>query len=235
MATRRNGGPDPSSRVPAVHLKWDHIDFGTLSFQLRLYTFADQNRRQRTLAAAISALFQSVRLSETDGQWPDSNMLGRFTLDRSNSKLRADTPYSEGRYLKVLDTVKSADNVAVSLAKKNLSVFHSAKSGGIKAWLDTWTNTQNSTHGSAAPPSILVVSRMISLLDGKQVGLPEDTRLLHSEALVGLSRMLRTYSGNEVGKVMQDLKLQLEIQLTDEPAQAVRHNLSSAMELMTKA
>jgi len=134
--------------------------------------------------------------------------------------------------LKVLETTKGADNVALSLAKKNLSVFHTAKIGGVKAWLDTWINTtQNST---ARPVSILVVSRMVSLMDGEPAGLPEDTRLLHSEALVSVSRLLLKYSEAEAGEVMQALKLQLEVRLAD-PSPAVRRNLSSAMELVLKA
>jgi len=75
---------------------------------------------------------------------------------------------------------------------------------------------------------------MVSLMDGNQLGLPEDTRLLHSEALVSVSRLLRNYSGPEAGEVMQALKLQLEVRLAD-PSQAVRRNLSSAMEIVVKA
>jgi len=138
----------------------------------------------------------------------------------------------------VLDLVTRADDIALTLTKRNVDMVNKAKVEGVKAWLDTWTKSKNSTHGPSGPPvSILVVSRMVSVLDAKHVGpLPENTRLLYSEAWISMSRLLHNVSGgSEQDGVMQSLKLQLEARLADEPAQAVRRNLATAMELVKQA
>lgn len=137
--------------------------------------------------------------------------------------------------MKVLDLAKRADDVALTLAQKNLAVFHIAKVKGLKAWLDTWLKGQ-STAGTAPPVSLThVISRMVSLLHRKTAtALPEDTRVLYSEAYLGVARLLQRCGGSEIGKTAPDVKAQLESLLAEEPSQTVRRNLTDAVETVTK-
>jgi len=142
---------------------------------------------------------------------------------------------AEGQCLKVLQLAQRANDIALGLAQKNLAVFHRAKVGGVRAWIDTWKQAATRNHGTAAPPIPLpVVSRMVSFMHAKLAALPEDIRVLYSEAYLGLADLLHRYSAAEIGQITQDIKVHIHALLAEEPSQAVRRSLSSAMDSAMK-